>query len=84
MTDNFDEANGWARVIPCNEIQIYAYPPEPDSELWGYEDWLRQLIVHELTHILHNDTSNSSLHKVLNVIFGKFARSNATAPRWYT
>lgn len=84
VTDNFDEANGWARVIPCNEIQIYAYPPEPDSELWGYEDWLRQLIVHELTHILHNDTSNSSLHKVLNAIFGKFARSNATAPRWYT
>ncbi len=83
VTDLTDEANGWARSVPRNEIRLQSYPPEITEELGFYDDWMRQLIYHEYTHILHTDTS-SGLHPVLNAIFGKFARNNATAPRWYT
>ena len=83
VTDNLDEANGWARPVPSNEIRLYAYPPIITEELGLYDDWMRQLIYHEYTHILHTDNSHG-LHPVLNIIFGKFARNNATAPPWYT
>lgn len=83
VTDNLDEANGWARSTPRNEIKLYAWPPEISEELGFYDDWMRQLIYHEYTHILHTDTS-SGLHPVLNAIFGKFARNNSATPRWYT
>ena len=83
ITDNRDEANGFARTVPQNEIRLLPYPPALSDELGLFDDWVRQLIYHEYTHILHMDTA-SGLHDVLNVIFGKFARNNATAPRWYT
>gem|GEM_PF-2461728 len=81
--DTLDEANGWARSTPRNEIRLYAYPPNASSELGHYDDWMRLLIYHEYVHILHIDTSSSSIQAVLNAIFGKFARTNATLPRWY-
>ena len=83
IQDETDEANGSARTTPRNEIQLYPYPPEPQESLGIYDDWVRELIYHEYTHILHTDTS-SGLHPVLNAVFGKFARNNSTSPRWYT
>ena len=83
VTDYSDTANGWATSVPRNEIRLQAYPPFLSEELGFYDDWMRQLIYHEYTHILHTDTSYG-LHPVLNVIFGKFARNNATAPHWFT
>lgn len=84
VEDEMDEANGWARSTLVNEIHLYAYPPPQTSELAYYDDWIRQLVFHEYTHILHTDNSTSGLHCVLNGVFGKIARNNATAPRWYT
>ena len=83
ITDNLDVANGWARVTPENEIRLYAYPPEISSELGDYDDWMRQLIYHEYTHILHLDNS-STFHHVIDAIIGPFAKVNLTAPTWYT
>ncbi|MBQ9396334.1 MAG: hypothetical protein IJU23_12600 [Proteobacteria bacterium] len=83
VTDYTDTANGWATSVPRNEIRLQAYPPFLSEELGFYDDWMRQLIYHEYTHILHTDTSYG-LHPVLNVIFGKFARNNATLPHWFT
>lgn len=83
VTDYTDTANGWARTVPRNEIRLQAYPPYLSEELGYYDDWMRQLIYHEYTHILHTDTSYG-LHPILNIVFGKFARNNATAPHWFT
>lgn len=80
---NLDDANGWARSTPVNEIHLYAYPPPQISELSAYDDWVRQLVFHEYTHILHTDHSASALYDVINAIMGKIARNNATSPRWY-
>lgn len=80
----YDDANGWARSTPSTEIHLYAYPPPPSSELATYDDWVRQLVLHEYTHILHTDNSRSSFYEVINALLGKVARNNATAPRWYT
>ena len=84
VENHLDIANGWARVVYANEIHLYPYPPFASGELGNYTDWMRQLIYHEYTHILHMDTSDNVLYDVLNAIFGKFARSNATMPRWFT
>ena len=46
VVDNTDEANGMAAVIPCNWMLIFVVPPDPDSSLAHYDDWLRMLLVH--------------------------------------
>lgn len=84
IENHLDTANGWARVVNINEIHLYPYPPYAMEELGHYSDWMRQLIYHEYTHILHMDTSDNPLYTGLNVVFGKFARGNATMPRWFT
>lgn len=84
VSDTRDEANGSSRSTPRNQIELYAYPPPTDSELIDYDDWLRQLVYHEYTHILHTDNDTSRLHTLINAVMGKIARGNAAAPRWYT
>lgn len=82
VTDDLDIANGWSKSTPRNEIRLYAYPPYNDEELGAYDDWMRQLIYHEYTHMLHTDNSRG-LHDVLNYIFGTLAKNNAATPHWY-
>ncbi len=84
LDHDVDDANGWARVVNSNEIHLYPYPPKNTEELGNYDDWMRLLIYHEYTHILHMDTSDNGFYTVLNAVFGKFARGNATLPRWFT
>ena len=83
VENHIDLANGWARVVYDNEIHLYPYPPYASEDLGNYSDWMRQLIYHEYTHILHMDTSDNAFYDVLNAIFGKFARGNGTLPRWF-
>lgn len=84
VENQIDDANGWARVVSRNEIHLYPYPPLLTEELGNYDDWMRLLFYHEYTHVLHMDTSDNAVYSVLNAIFGKFARGNATLPRWFT
>ncbi len=84
IEDHIDDANGWARVVSRNEIHLYAWTPEVDEELGNYDDWMRLLIYHEYTHVLHMDVSDNGFYTFLNAVMGKFARGNATLPRWFT
>jgi len=83
VSDFGDDANGLARVVPYNLVQVFAAVPEARSSLGDYDDWLRGLVYHEYTHILHLDTMGG-LHLTLNAIFGKSVAPNAALPRWYT
>ena len=82
LTDFVDGANGSARVVPYNLVQLQGAAPELRSTLNDYDDWLRGLIYHEYTHILHIDTM-SGVSPFLNRIFGKSLAPNAALPRWY-
>ena len=83
VIDTLDTANGWARVVSSNHIRLYTYPPSVSSELGDYDDWMRQLIYHEYTHILHLDTAGIA-HHIVDLIIGKIAKYNTVMPTWYT
>ncbi|HWU86370.1 MAG TPA: hypothetical protein VN253_03820, partial [Kofleriaceae bacterium] len=81
LVDDTDSANGFAGVLPRNQIQLFATAPGGFSELDDHEDWLYGLVAHEYTHILHLDTM-SGLPNVYNRIFGKTWAPNQVMPRW--
>ena len=55
LTDHVDISNGYARVSPSNRVVLYARPPPDHLALGYFDDWLEQLVVHELAHIFHLD-----------------------------
>ena len=82
VTDRLDVANGSAQVYGRNVINIYGMPPESDSVLGYYDDWIRILVYHEYVHILHLDTT-SRLPSWINAVVGKLYNPNQLLPRWY-
>jgi hypothetical protein len=55
LYDNADVSNGATAVFPTSRIFIYLTPPAGDPQLAPYDDWLRLVITHELTHAFHLD-----------------------------
>ena len=83
LVDHVDSPNGFVNVYPYNRIVLYVVPPDRDSVLNDYDDWLRVLISHEYTHVLQLDTK-SGLPAAVNRIFGGLMHPNQYMPRWYT
>ena len=70
ITDDTDGANGFASVIPRNQIGLFATAPDSLSVLNDHEDWLYGLVAHEYAHILHLDTIHG-LPILYNYFVGK-------------
>ncbi|PKN58726.1 MAG: hypothetical protein CVU56_03980 [Deltaproteobacteria bacterium HGW-Deltaproteobacteria-14] len=83
LTDEGDGSNGFAGVIPFNAITLYAWPPEPESELGDFANWLKLLVFHEYTHIAHLDNA-TGVPEVFNTAFGRVIKPNQALPRWVT
>ncbi len=81
IIDDNDGANGFASVLPRNEITLYASAPNAGSVLADHDDWLYGLFAHEYTHILHLD-SIGGLATLYNGVFGKTWAPNQVMPRW--
>ena len=81
-TDLTDGANGFAGVDPFDAVTVLAYAPEADTDLANYDDWLRLLLYHELTHVFHMDRFGG-LPKVVNHVFGKWTLPNLALPQWF-
>jgi len=81
--DDVDSANGFARVVPYNHINLLAFPPPGTSSLGDYDDWLRLLIYHEYAHIVHLDNA-TGIPEIVNTILGKTYKPNQGLPRWIT
>ncbi len=82
LTDDTDDANGVANVLPRNEIHLYATAPDDLSEIGDYDDWIATLVTHEHTHILHLDQIGG-VAAILNVLLGKSVAPNTVQPRWF-
>jgi dipeptidyl aminopeptidase/acylaminoacyl peptidase len=82
ITDDTDGANGFAGVLPRNDIHLYATAPGSISTLNDHDDWLYGLVTHEYTHIVHLDTI-SGIPYWYNRIFGKTWAPNQIQPRWF-
>jgi Tol biopolymer transport system component len=57
LIDYLDVTNGSATPLPYNTIEIYFSPPQPNSALGDFDDWLRLVFTHEYVHTLHIDQS---------------------------
>ncbi len=82
INDPTDSANGWARASPRPQIQLYATAPALDSSLASYDHWLRTLITHEYTHVIHLQM-HGGVAKVINAIFGDVYLPNQMQPTWF-
>ena len=84
LLDNVDLSNGFATFFPSNRITLYLPPPR-DESLSAYDEWVRLVTVHELTHIFHLDRADGLWH-VLRSIFGRHPAlfPNAYQPSWVT
>ena len=83
LSDDTDDANGSAAVVPRNVVRLFAVPPASLSELDDYGDWLDSLVAHEYTHILHLD-SVSGLPALFDAVFGKVLAPSGMGPPWIT
>jgi len=81
LADQTEQANGYATPLPYDTIVIY--PTWPRGAEFASDDWLRLVITHEFTHIVHLDRSESWARIVRN-IFGRSAIAfpNLFLPTW--
>ncbi len=79
LFDQEDTVNGLA--LPYVNNAMYVYLTNPDSDLlWGrYDDWLKLVITHEFTHIMHFETVDG-LPGLLNRVFGRLLFPNLFQP----
>ena len=82
LADTTDVANGVATAQPYDSMHLFVTPPGDLSPLGDYDDWLTELVSHELTHVLHLDHV-WGLPAVVNSIFGKVLTPAQYYPRWF-
>ena len=76
-------ANGAATVFPTNLIWLNDFPPQADGQLFSDKDWLRALVIHELTHVVHMDQTRGIL-SFLRFFLGSSGKLGGVVPRWFT
>ena len=69
VTDMTDDANGFAYTLPYPTVQLYASAPDDMSSLGDYDDWVTELVTHELTHILHMGNVSGAGSSVMRSVF---------------
>ena len=86
LTDHIDTSNGFATPWPSNRITIYARPPIDSFGLAYFDDWLENIIAHELTHIFHIDRPSrySWLYKPFGQVPVLLSFPALTTPTWNT
>lgn len=81
ILDDRDESNAYASPMPYNQIVVFPRLPRELSQLDCYDDWLKMLLIHEYTHIVHMDMVRGP-YQVTRKIFGRISLPNAVWPMW--
>ncbi|MBX7232419.1 MAG: hypothetical protein K1X29_10070 [Bdellovibrionales bacterium] len=82
LVDNTDSPNGSATVVPYPLINVISVLPTPGEWLSHYEDWIYELILHELSHIF-TMTPSHGFYTPLRYILGSTVSPNMYLPSWY-
>jgi WD40 repeat protein len=85
LTDRTDSANGLAMASPRPFIQLYVTGPIidlDDSGLSNHSHWMRTLITHEYTHVIHLQM-HGGVARVINAVFGDVYLPNQMQPTWF-
>jgi hypothetical protein len=85
LSDAADFSNGAATIFPTNRITLLLVPPTSEPDLQNYDDWLRTVLVHELTHVFHLDRVEGPW-RVVQSLLGRVpgAFPNLYQPSWVT
>ena len=84
LEEDWTSSNGSASIFPDNIITIITFPPLDSSFLSGEDDPIKNLVVHELAHIVHLDQT-AGVNRVLNKVFGSLGKLMPSAvPRWFS
>ncbi len=84
LSDDVDFSNGFATTFPTNRVTVYVAPPgDAAIALARYDEWLRLVITHELTHVFHLDRADG-VWRVLQTAFGRAPGlfPNVYQPSW--
>ena len=83
LADETDEANGAATPYPRNETFFVVAPFDLLQGADEFDDWLRYLASHELTHIFHLDRAKG-FPRIMRKIFGRIPlfMPNLYQPSW--
>jgi Tol biopolymer transport system component len=79
ILDNEDTVNGFGFPYPNNQMYIYATSPNAEMLMGRYDHWLRDLILHEYTHVLHMEKT-AGLPAWLNRFLGRTYFPNVLQP----
>jgi surface antigen Omp85-like protein/WD40 repeat protein len=83
LSDATDGANGGATSVPYNFIYAYGVPPDGMDELSDFDDFVKLLLTHEFTHVVHLDTILSWCPRFVDSILGKIYAPNLSQPTWF-
>ncbi len=82
LNDTTDVPNGYATRIPYPHIMAYTVPVNEHDSISEAGDWARELVTHELTHILQFEPA-TGFYSVLRPIFGSIIAPNMLTPLWW-
>lgn len=82
VNDTTDVTNGFATRIPYPYIMAYSVPSNEHDSLSEAGDWARELITHELTHILQFEPA-TGFYAYLRPLFGTIIAPNMLTPAWW-
>lgn len=85
LTDHADVANGFTTVLPERLVVVFLPPPDSTETIGDYDDWLKTVLVHELTHLFHLERAHP-VYRGLRFLFGRspLLFPNLLAPDWFT
>src|SRR6266851_8184921 len=80
LSDDIDVSNGFTTIFPSSRITVLAAPL---PELTDFDDWLRLVTTHELTHVFHLDRTKGWWRGV-QAVFGRVPGffPNEYQPSW--
>ena len=82
INDKTDASNGYATRIPYPLIMAYSVQINDHESLSESGEWARELITHEMTHILQLEPA-LGFYKLLRPIFGSIVAPNLLLPLWW-
>lgn len=83
LADLDDDPNGFALPLPYPLVQLRAAAPDGTESFGNLEGWLRLVLTHELTHVVHLNQSRG-LVRFGRLLFGRapFTFPNTLTPTW--
>src|SRR4030095_1575787 len=66
-----------------NFINAYGAPPDGMDELSDFDDFVKLLITHEFTHVVHLDTILNCCPRLVDSVLVKISDPNLSQPPWF-